>query len=155
MTVDYLKMLKRTDKLQIHTDLDTLDLYCEYLLNYNNKTINYSNLANLKEYFSRMSEDVFKQNESKMARYFFIKFYLEARLDKGIAKHGLCIQYVMDHVSKRYAAIIKREILDSIESNEMSKEDIEFMNQLVFSQLNTIFMHDYKKAIMKMMEDRK
>lgn len=153
MTVDYLKMLKRTDKLQIHTDLDTLDLYCEYLLNYNNKTINYSNLANLKEYFSRMSEDVFKQNESKMARYFFIKFYLEARLDKGIAKHGLCIQYVMDHVSKRYTAIIKREILDSIESNEMSKEDIEFMNQLVFSQLNTIFMHDYKKAIMKMMED--
>ena len=36
MTVDYLKMLKRTDKLQIHTDLDTMDLYCEYLLNYNN-----------------------------------------------------------------------------------------------------------------------
>ena len=153
MTVDYLKMLKRTDKLQIHTDLDTMDLYCEYLLNYNNKTINYSNLANMKEYFSRMSEDVFKQNESKMARYFFIKFYLEARLDKGIVKHGLCIQYVMDHVSKRYAAIIKREILDSIEPNELSKEDIEFMNQLVFSQLNTIFMHDYKKAIMKMIED--
>lgn len=150
---DYIKMLKRTDKLQIHTDLDTMDLYCEYLLNYNNKTINYSNLANLKEYFSRMSEDTFKQNESKMARYFFVKFYLEARLDQGVSNHKICIQYVMDHVSKRYATIIKREILDSIDHNEMSKEDVEFMNSLVFSQLNTIFMHDYKGAIMKMMED--
>ena len=43
MSVDYVKMLKKSGKLQIHTDLDMLDLYCEYLLNYDNKTINFSN----------------------------------------------------------------------------------------------------------------
>lgn len=153
MTVDYIKMLKKTDKLPIFADLDTLDLYCEYLLNYDNKTINYSNLANLKEYFNRVSDENFKQNESKMARYFFITYFLEARLDKGAISPKICIKYVMERVSKRYAAIIKREILESIEPNRMNKKDIEFMNSMVFSQLNVIFMHDYKTAIMKMMED--
>lgn len=153
MSVDYIKMLKKSEKLQIHTDLDTLDLYCEYLLNYDNKTINYSNLSNLKDYFSRISEDSFKQNEAKMARYLFITYFLEARLDKGIVSPKICMQYVYDRVSKKYAAIIKRDIVDSIEHNRMGKKDVEFMNNLVFSQLNMIFMHEYKDAVMKLLGD--
>ncbi|WP_300944195.1 DnaB family ATPase [uncultured Duncaniella sp.] len=155
MSVDYIKMLKRTGALPIHQDLDTLDLYCEYLLNYDNRTINYSNLSNLKDYFSRVGEETFKQNEAKMARYFFIKYFLEARLDKGIVSPKLCIQYVYDRVSKKYGAIIKRDIIESIEHNKMGKKDVEFMNSMVFSQLNTIFMHDYAAAITKLLGDLK
>ncbi len=155
MSADYVKMLKHTGALPIHQDLDTMDLYCEYLLNYDNKTINYSNLSNLKEYFSRVGEDTFKQNEAKMARYFFIKYFLEARLDKGVVSPKICIQYVYDRVSKKYAAIIKRDIVDSIAHNKMGKKDVEFMNNMVFSQLNTIFMHDYAAAITKMLSDLK
>lgn len=153
MSVDYIKMLKQTDKLQIHADLDTLDLYCEYLLNYENRNINFSNLSNLKEYFGRVSEDSFKQNEAKMARYFFIHYYLEGRLDKGIVSPKICMQYVLDHVSKKYAAIIKRDVMEGIQHNRMSKKDIEFMNDMIFSQLNTFFLNDYKEPIMKMLAD--
>lgn len=153
MSVDYVKMLKKSGKLQIHTDLDMLDLYCEYLLNYDNKTINFSNLSNLKDYFNRVSEDSFKQNEAKMARFLFITYFLEARLDKGIVSPKICMQYVYDRVSKKYAAIIKRDIVESIEHNRMGKKDVEFMNNMVFSQLNMIFMHEYKDAIIKMMSD--
>lgn len=155
MSVDYIKMLKRKDKLIIHADLDTLDLYCEYLLNYENRTINYSNLSNVKDYFARVSEDSFKQNEAKMARYLFITYFLEARLDKGVVSPKLCIQYVYDHASKKYAAIIKRDIIEGIEHNHMGKKDIEFMNSMVYSQLNMIFMHEYNDAMMKLLGDLK
>ena len=155
MSVDYVKMLKRKDKLIIHADLDTLDLYCEYLLNYENRTINYSNLSNVKDYFARVSEDSFKQNEAKMARYLFITYFLEARLDKGVVSPKLCIQYVLDHASKKYAAIIKRDIIEGIEHNHMGKKDIEFMNSMVYSQLNMIFMHEYNDAMMKLLGDLK
>lgn len=155
MSVDYVKMLKRKDKLIIHADLDTLDLYCEYLLNYENRTINYSNLSNVKDYFARVSEDSFKQNEAKMARYLFITYFLEARLDKGVVSPKLCIQYVYDHASKKYAAIIKRDIIEGIEHNHMGKKDIEFMNSMVYSQLNMIFMHEYNDAMMKLLGDLK
>lgn len=155
MSVDYVKMLKRKDKLIIHADLDTLDLYCEYLLNYENRTINYSNLSNVKDYFARVSEDSFKQNEAKMARYLFITYFLEARLDKGVVSPKLCIQYVYDHASKKYAAIIKRDIIEGIEHNRMGKKDIEFMNSMVYSQLNMIFMHEYNDAMMKLLGDLK
>ena len=155
MSVDYVKMLKRKDKLIIHADLDTLDLYCEYLLNYENRTINYSNLSNVKDYFARVSEDSFKQNEAKMARYLFITYFLEARLDKGVVSPKLCIQYVYDHASKKYAAIIKRDIIEGIEHNHMGKKDIEFMNSMVYSQLNMIFMHEYNDAMMKLLSDLK
>lgn len=155
MSVDYVKMLKCKDKLIIHADLDTLDLYCEYLLNYENRTINYSNLSNVKDYFARVSEDSFKQNEAKMARYLFITYFLEARLDKGVVSPKLCIQYVYDHASKKYAAIIKRDIIEGIEHNHMGKKDIEFMNSMVYSQLNMIFMHEYNDAMMKLLGDLK
>lgn len=155
MSVDYVKMLKRKDKLIIHADLDTLDLYCEYLLNYENRTINYSNLSNVKDYFARVSEDSFKQNEAKMARYLFITYFLEARLDKGVVSPKLCIQYVYDHASKKYAAIIKRDIIEGIEHNHMGKKDIEFMNSMAYSQLNMIFMHEYNDAMMKLLGDLK
>ena len=155
MSVDYVKMLKRKDKLIIHADLDTLDLYCEYLLNYENRTINYSNLSNVKDYFARVSEDSFKQNEAKMARYLFITYFLEARLDKGVVSPKLCIQYVYDHAAKKYAAIIKRDIIEGIEHNHMGKKDIEFMNSMVYSQLNMIFMHEYNDAMMKLLGDLK
>ncbi len=155
MSVDYVKMLKRKDKLIIHADLDTLDLYCEYLLNYENRTINYSNLSNVKDYFARVSEDSFKQNEAKMARYLFITYFLEARLDKGVVSPKLCIQYVYDHASKKYAAIIKRDVIEGIEHNHMGKKDIEFMNSMVYSQLNMIFMHEYNDAMMKLLGDLK
>lgn len=155
MSVDYMKMLKRKDKLEVHTDLETLDLYCEYLLNYDNRTINFSNLSNVKEYFNRISEESFKQNEAKYARYLFITYFLEARLDKGIVSPKMCIQYVYDRASKKYAAIIKRDIIESIEHNAMGKKDIEFMNAFVFSKLNTIFMNEYSDSMMKVLEDVK
>lgn len=153
MSVDYTKMLKKSDKLPIYADLDTLDLYCEYLLNYDNKSINYSNLSNLKEYFGRVSEENFKQNEAKMARYLFITYFLEARLDKGAISPKICMRYVLERVSKKYSAIIKREIIDSLEHNKMSKKDVEFLNSMIFTQLNMVFMHDYKTAVIKMIED--
>lgn len=122
MSGDYLKLLKQTERLPVNMDLETLDLYCEYLLNYSNKHINFSNLSNLKDYFSRISDETFKNNEAKLARYLFITLYLEARLDKGTVSPKVCMQYVLSRVSKKYAAIIKRDIIDSIEHNKMGKK---------------------------------
>lgn len=149
----YVKMLKKTDKLPIFIDLDTLDLYAEYLLNYDSKLITFSNLSNLEQYVSYMDEGKFKTNEAKMARYLFIKYFLEARLKKGVTSAKICFKYIEDRVSKKYWAIINREVIGALPHNQMSKNDIMFINDMVYSQLNTIFMHAYKDTMLKMIED--
>ena len=151
--VPYVKMLKKTDKLPIFIDLDSLDLYCEYLLNYSNRTITFSNLSNLEHYVSRMDESKFKQNEAKMARYLFLKYFLEARLKKGITSAKIVFKYIEDRVSKKYWAIINREIITALPHNQMGASDVKFVNDMVYSQLNTIFMHGYKDGMLKMVED--
>lgn len=155
MAVDYLKMLKRTDKLPVHVDLDTLDLYSEYLLNYDNRSINYSNLSNMRDYFDRISAEAFKTNEAKMARYLFITLYLKARLDEGIVKPQLAWRYVYDHASKKYATIIERDIIKGTKHNQLSKKDIEFMNSMIYTQLNLIFMQDYSESMLKLLQSVK
>ena len=151
--VPYLKMLKKTNKLPIFIDLDTLDLYCEYLLNYMNRTITFSNLSNLEHYVSQMDENNFKQNEAKMARYLFLKYFLEARLKKGITSVKLIFKYIEDRVSKKYWAIINRDIINGLPHNQMGTSDVKFVNDMIYSKLNTIFMHSYKDAMLKMIED--
>ena len=83
-TAPYLKMLKKSDKLPIFTDVDTLDTYCEYLLNYDNKTITFANLSNMYDYIQKFEEDKLKQTEAKWIRYLFIREYLAAKLEKRI-----------------------------------------------------------------------
>lgn len=154
MAVDYLKLIKKKkNKSQIHLSIHDLDTYCEYLLNDTNKYINYSNLTNLKDFIELIDEQVFKSNDAKLARYFFVKFYLEAKLDRGIINHKLALNYVFEHCSPKFQAIIKREITGAITPGTLSKKDIDFINGLIFTQLNIAFMHDYKGALTQMLED--
>ena len=146
-------MVKKKKKLPIHTDLDALDVYCEFVLNDKNKYINFSNLTNLRDYIAMIDEEEMKSNESKLARYLFLKFYLEARLDRGIINRKLCLNYVFDHCSPKYQAIIKKEIIKSLPQDQLSKKDIEFINSMVFTQLNLSFMHMYKEPLTKFLED--
>ena len=153
MGAGYLKLLTAMDKLPVHTDLDTLDIYCEYLLNDSNKAINFANLTNLYDYVSRMDPKLFMTNDAKMARYEFIRLYLEARIDQGIVTRKMALKYVEDNTENRYMKIIHREILNSIEPDKLKKKDIEFINNMVFAQLNIMFLHGYKSAIVRMIED--
>lgn len=153
MGTNYLEMLKRTSKLPVYTDLDTLDMYCEYLLNDDNRAINYSNLTNLKDYVDTMDPKVFYSSDPKTARYYFISLYLEARLNNGLVSRKLCLRYVDDNIDSKYKQIIHREILGSIEPGQLKKKDIEFINDMVFAQLNVMFLHKYKIAMTRMIED--
>ena len=153
MSTNYLQMLKKMDKMPIYLDLETLDGYCEYVLNDRNRTITYSNLANLKEFIDMMDPKILMTNDAKMARYYFLELYLEARLTKGITKRDLALQYVRDTIEPKYRKIVQREILNSIEPDQLTKKDIEFMNNMIFAQLNVQFMHQYQIGLTKMIED--
>lgn len=149
----YLDLIDKLEKLPIYTDIETFDIYCEYLLNDNNKAINYSNLMNLYDYINSMDSSVFINNDAKMARYYFIKLYLDARLDDGVTSRKLCLKHVLSNVDKRYSNIIIREIIESFERDKLSKKDIQFINGMIFAHLNTIFMQRYKIGFIKMVED--
>ena len=140
-------------KLPIYIDLDTLDTYAEYLLNYSNKSITFSNLSNLRDYISRMDEEKFNQNDSKVARYLFIKYFLDAKLSKGVTNIKLIYRHIEDHTTKDQWDRIKREVIDSLDHNNMTKADVQFVNNMIYNQLNTIFMHGYKESLMKIVED--
>ena len=153
MSANYLKMLSNIDKLPIHTDTDTLDIYCEYLLNDSSKYINYANLTNLQEYIGRMDPKLIMTNEGAMARYEFIRTYLEARIDRGIVSRKMCLHYVEENVDGKYMKLIRRYILDSVVPDQLKKKDIEFINDLIFAQLNVMFLHAYKAPIQRLIED--
>lgn len=153
MSANYLKLLTSTDKLPIHTDMETLDIYCEYLLNDSSKYINYANLTNLQDYINRMDTKVFMSNDAKMARYEFIRCYLEARILRGVVSRKMCLRHVAESVDRKYWKIIQREILNSIEPDTLKKKDIEFINDMVFAQLNVLFLHSYKPAMVRLIEE--
>lgn len=149
----YLKMFKKSDKLPIFTDVDTLDTYCEYLLNYNNRAISFANLSNLHDYIQMFDESKIKQTEAKQIRYLFIREYLIAKLEKRITSIKLVFDYIKNHVTKKQWDGIKSYIIDNIEHNSMSSDDIRFVNDMVYCQLNTAFMHGYKDGLLKLIDD--
>jgi len=153
MSMNYLKMLTAVDKLPVHTDIETLDIYCEYLLNDTSKYINYANLTNLQDYIERMDPKVFITNDAKMARYEFVRCYLEARITRGIVSRKMCLRYIAENVEHRYWKIIQRDILNSIEEDSLKKKDIEFINDMVFAQLNVMFLHKYRAPLVRLLED--
>lgn len=153
MSANYIKLLSATDKLPVHTDLDTLDIYCEYLLNDSSKYINYANLTNLQDYVSRMDSKLFLTNDAKMARYEFIRTYLDARINRGVVSRKMCLRHVSENVASKYWKIIQREILNSIEPDTLKKKDIEFINDMIFAQLNVMFLHAYKAPLVRLMEE--
>lgn len=153
MSANYIKLLSKSTKLPIHSDLESLDMFCEYLLNDSSKYINFANLTNLYQYIQSMDPKIFMGNDAKMARYEFIRSYLEGHIDHGIVSRKMLLRYVADNVENRYWKIIQREVLDSINPDSLKKKDIEFLNELIFSQLNMVFMHAYKKPITKIIED--
>lgn len=153
MSANYLKLLGDLSKLPVPTDNGTLDIYCEYLLNDSSKYINFANLTNLSDYINRMDPKLFMTNDAKMARYEFVRLYLEARIERGIINRKMALRYVKENVDGRYDKIIQREILNSIEPDKLKKKDIEFINSMVFAQLNQMFLHAYKGPIVRLVED--
>lgn len=150
----YKKMIKKElKKLPIYIDVDTLDMYCEYLLNYNNRTITYANLSNLNEYIRQMDVDKFRTTDSKYFRYLFIYYYLDAKLNQGVNSIKLVLKHIENNVNETQWEYIKSSIIDSIPHNEMSKSDVIFVNNMIYNQLNTIFMHGFKDAMMQILED--
>ncbi|MDE6040835.1 MAG: hypothetical protein K2F99_04585, partial [Muribaculaceae bacterium] len=100
-----------------------------------------------------MDTKLFITNDAKMARYEFIRCYLEARVDNGIVSRKMALRYVFDNVDHRYHKIINREIINSIEPDSLKKKDIEFINDLIFAQLNTMFLHAYQHPITRLFQD--
>lgn len=149
----YLDLVAKMNKLPVHTDIHTLDIYCEYLLNDGNKVINFSNLMNLHDLVDTIDPNIFLTSDAKMARYEFLRAYLEAKLKLGIVKRKLIMRHVEDNVESRYMKIIQREIIESIPEDNLSTKDIEFINGLIYASLNTVFMHRYKIGLIKMVED--
>lgn len=149
----YMKMLSKAEKLPTYMDIHTLDTYCELLLNDRNKCVTFANLLNLHDLIKTISDEKFKNESAKMARYEFCRLYLEARIENGVTSRKTALAYVLENVSERLGDIIQREIIDSIEPDSLSKEDIVTVNEMVFSQLNVAFMKDYVAPLKQIVED--
>lgn len=147
------KRRNKSNKLPIYLDLDTLESYCEYLLNYKNSAITYSNLSNLYEYVKQIGDETFRNSDAKYIRYLFILKFLEGRLDRGLVSPLTIFQYIRNHVNEKHWKMIDEEVIHNLQHNVMSKTDVEFLNETTFNQLSVIFMHAYKDKLMKIIED--
>lgn len=153
MANSYLNLLRHMDKLQIYSDSDTLDMFCEYLMNDKSKKINYANLLNLQEYINSMDPKVFGNSDSKLAKYQYIKYYLEGKLTKGLSSRKLANRYAMSAIEPRLTKTAEREIFQNLSADNLKGHDIEFINSMIYAKLNVKFLHQYKIALSKMIED--
>ena len=149
----YYDMVSKLKRIPIYVDIDTLDLYCELLLNDRNKALNYSNLSNLRDYIQCMDLDILRNDDAKMGRYYFIKEYLAARIDHGITSRKLILKYIETHTEPRYYEVIRKEILGGIIPDTLSTNDIKFINDMIYTQLSLKFLHKYKVGLQELIED--
>lgn len=148
----YLDYVDMTEKLPVFYDIESLNTYCELCLSDGTKYVQYTNLMNLFDLINSNDEALLINHDGKMARFLFIKNYLDGRLMQGL-KRELAVRYVFNNTETRYHDIIRREILDSIEPDSLGKKEIEFINGMIFAQLNTSFMHKYRIGLQKIIED--
>lgn len=127
--------VKSHKKLPINFDINSLDLMCQYVVS-NNRNIKrgmYINLRNLIELL-----DLTKYNdEEKYKRIMFIKKGLDGKLEQGISTKSLLIQYI------KGGFISDNEInFPFISEEELSSQEIEWINSTVSNTLSYIFLYD-------------
>jgi hypothetical protein len=158
--MNYLDMIRDADKYQIYTDIETLDMYIVLLLNDESKHVNHTHLLNLYQLINTMNTAVFEdggiRNIAKYARYYFIKYYLEAKVDNGVTKRKLCVKHALERAGregKDYPNVIRKEVLPFIDEDDLDKKDIQFINNIIFTNLNFSSIMKYRDGMTSIFND--
>lgn len=130
------KSKRRDEELSpVMFDLNTLNLYCEYVLSENN-LIRGSNLTAMKKLFDLIDINKYKGDIERSKRIEFIKRGLDAKVSKKIRNKTLIIQYIN-------GGPLDNQLLDISNFKELSNDDVEWINVSVSETIKYLFMYNY------------
>ena len=130
---------KDKENININFDLPTLDLYCQYILS-TNALIRAVNLTTMKKLFDLIDQQKFINDPDKYNRVIFIKRGLEARCDRKLRNPVLILQYINGGPTDD-------DLLDTSMYNELSNEEVDWINDSISETLKYSFMYTYNDDI--------
>lgn len=123
------------EKFLIPFDLESLNLFCAYVLS-ENKNIRKSSYINMRNLFSVIHEDSFKNDDEKIKRVNFIKKGLDARVIKNFTNPYLVMKYIN-------GGLIEDNLLDPNNFMEVSNEERRWVDETISACVKNSFMNDY------------
>ena len=130
------KPKKKSEELSpVMFDLNTLNLYCEYVLSENN-LIRGSNLTAMKKLFDLIDTNKYRGDIERSKRIEFIKRGLDAKVSKKIRNKTLIIQYIN-------GGPLDNALIDVSTLKELSNDDVEWINVSISETIKYLFMYNY------------
>lgn len=119
----------------INFDLQSLDLFCMYVVSENNY-IRSSHIANTKKLFDRIDVSKYGNDREKLLRIEFIKRGLEGKVVRKIKNKQLLLKYINGGFNDK--DLIPINVL-----KELSSEEIDWINEVISESAKFSFMYDY------------
>lgn len=134
---------KKTDAydntISINFDIQSLNLFCMYIVS-ENSYIRSSHLAMMKKLFDRIDVSKYQNDMDKISRIDFIKRGLNGRIVKKIRNKDMLIKYINGGLTDKPLLVMN--------FNELSSEEIDWINETMSESLKHSFMYDYVDEIM-------
>lgn len=124
-----------SDKVNISLDINVLDLLVRYSIS-SSLLIKKGNYINMKSLIDVISFDFYNNKPGSLARLKFIKKALEGRLKYNLEESASIIQYASDH-----SGVTTSDI--DLQYKDLSTGDINYINELIRSNLNTSYLYQY------------
>lgn len=124
-------------KISINYDLQTLNLFCMYVVS-ENTSVRTSNLATMKKLIDRLDMSLYFNDVEKLKRIEFINRGLEARVVRKMKNHDVITHYINSGSEEQLISKIY----------ELSTEEIEWVNETISESAKHAFMYDYVDQLM-------
>lgn len=127
--------LYNENTIGINFDLQSLDLFCMYVVSENNY-IRASHIANTKKLFDRIDLSKYSNDREKLLRIEFIKRGLEGKVVRKIKNRPLLIKYIN-------GGFEDKDLIPVATLKELSSDEINWINEVVSESTKYSFMYDY------------
>lgn len=135
-------------KVILDVQIDMLNGIISYLFT-DNPLINRKSLMSLRKLMDIIDTRMYESDETMMARFYFIKEILKAKLDDGIFNFTLLTQGVKGGIHDEEIEVIMETIHGT---PELSTEEVRGINKWVSERLQYMHLYVYKDEIMEAFE---
>lgn len=122
-------------KADINFDLSALSLMCSYVIS-TNASIKKSHLMNIRNLFSIIDLEIYKNDIEKLNRIEFIKKGIEARIEYGLDNPIMIIKHINGGLMENSSDI------DINEFGLMSNQEVNWVNETVSESLKYAFIYN-------------
>ena len=123
-------------------DIQTLDLYCRYVIS-SNKNIRINSLSLIRDLFNRIDISTYGNDIERIKRIEFVKRGLEARLVKKLTEKDLIIKYIN-------GGIADEPLLDTSLYDEISDDILIYLTEQAGELVKSYFVDDKYDQILSL-----